>query len=47
MKKSLMVILAAALTGAAWAGDTSADVLVWELDTEEDMYKTSTKFDSI
>ena len=47
MKKSLMVILAAALTGAAWAGDTSADVLVWYLDTDEDMYNTGTEFDTI
>ncbi len=47
MKKSLMAILAAALAGAAWAGDTSADVLVWYLDTEEDMENTGTEFDSI
>ncbi len=47
MKKSLMVILAAALTGAAWAGDTSADVLVWYLDTEEDMENTGAEFDTI
>ena len=46
MKKLMSFVFAAVLTGAAWA-DTSADVLVWELDTEEDMYKTSTKFDSI
>ncbi len=47
MKKSLMAILAATLAGAAWAGDTSADVLVWYLDTEEDMENTGTEFDSI
>ena len=47
MKKSLMVILAAALTGAAWAGDTSADVLVWYLDTDEDMEHTGAEFDTI
>ena len=47
MKKSLMVILAAALTGAAWAGDTSADVLVWYLDTDEDMEHTGAAFDTI
>ena len=47
MKKSLMVILAAALAGAAWAGDTSADVLVWYLDTEEDTEHTGAAFDTI
>ncbi len=47
MKKSLMAILAAALAGTVWAGETSADVLVWYLDTEEDMYNTGTEFDSI
>jgi len=47
MKKSLMVILAAALTGAAWAGDTSADVLVWYLDTEEDVWTSGAEFDMI
>ena len=47
MKKSLMVILAAALAGAAWAGDTSADVLVWYLDTEEDTEHTGASFDTI
>ena len=46
MKKSLMAILAAALAGAAWA-DTSADVLVWYLDTEEDMENTGAQFDTI
>ena len=46
MKKSLMVILAAALAGAAWA-ENSADVLVWYLDTDEDMYNTGTEFDTI
>ena len=47
MKKILIVILAAALTGAAWAGDTSADVLVWYLDTDEDMEHTGAAFDTI
>ncbi len=47
MKKSLMVILAAALTGAVWAADTSADVLVWYLDTEEDTEHTGAEFDTI
>lgn len=47
MKKSLMVILAAALVGAAWAEDTSADVLVWYLDTNEDMEHTGAEFDTI
>ena len=46
MKKSLMAILAAALAGAAWA-DTSADVLVWYLDTDEDMEHTGAEFDTI
>ena len=47
MKKSLMVILAAALTGAVWAADTSTDVLLWYLDTEEDMENTGAEFDTI
>ena len=47
MKKSLMAILVAALAGAAWAADTSTDVLVWYLDTEEDMENTGIEFDSI
>ena len=46
MKKSLMAILAAALAGAAWA-DTSADVLVWYLDTNEDMEQSGSEFDTI
>ena len=46
MKKSLMAILAAAFAGAAWA-DTSADVLVWYLDTEEDMENAGAQFDTI
>lgn len=46
MKKSLMAILAAALAGAAWA-ENSADVLVWYLDTEEDMGNTGVEFDTI
>lgn len=47
MKKSLIVILAAALVGAAWAEDTSADVLVWYLDTNEDMEHSGSEFDTI
>ena len=47
MKKSLMAILAAALVGAAWAEDTSADVLVWYLDTNEDMEHSGSEFDTI
>ncbi len=47
MKKSLMVILAAALTGAVWAADTSTDVLLWYLDTEEDVWTSGAEFDMI
>ena len=47
MKKRLMAILAAALAGTAWAGDTSADVLVWYLDTEEDVWTSGAEFDMI
>ena len=46
MKKSLMAILVAALVGVAWS-ENSADVLVWYLDTDEDMENTGTEFDSI
>lgn len=46
MKKCFMMILAAALAGAAWA-ENSADVLVWYLDTEEDMENTGAEFDTI
>ena len=46
MKKSLMMVLAVALAGATWA-ENSADVLVWYLDTEEDMENTGAQFDSI
>ena len=47
MKKLLTVILTVALTGAAWAEETSADVLVWYLYTEEDMENTGAAFDTI
>ena len=46
MKKCFMMSLAAALAGAAWA-ENSADVLVWYLDTEEDMENTGAEFDTI
>ena len=36
MKKIVSAFFAAALAGAAWATETSADVLVWYVDTEED-----------
>ena len=35
MKKLMSVFFAAALTGAAWA-ETSADVLIWDINTKED-----------
>ena len=49
MKKLMSVFFAAALTGAAWA-ETSADVLIWDINTKKDgaSYDGATRnFDSI
>ena len=49
MKKLMSVVFAAALTGAAWA-ETSADVLIWDINTKEDgaSYDGATRnFDTI
>ena len=49
MKKLMSVFFAAALTGAAWA-ETSADVLIWDINTKEDKasYDGATRnFDTI
>ena len=49
MKKLMSVFFAAALTGAAWA-ETSADVLIWDINTKEDgaSYDGATRnFDTI
>ena len=50
MKKSLMAMLAAVLAGTAWATETSADVLIWYIDTEESAAVTDgswSEFDTI
>ena len=49
MKKLMSVVFAAALAGTAWA-ETSADVLIWDINTKEDKasYDGATRnFDSI
>ena len=49
MKKLMSVVFAAALAGTAWA-ETSADVLIWDINTKEDdaSYDGATRnFDSI
>ena len=49
MKKLMCVVFAAALAGAVWA-ETSADVLIWDIDTKKDgaSYDGATRnFDSI
>ena len=50
MKKLMSFVFAAALAGAAWAAETSADVLVWDIDTKQDgaSYDGATRnFDTI
>ncbi len=49
MKKLMSVVFAAALAGASWA-ETSADVLIWDINTKQDgaSYDGATRnFDSI
>ena len=49
MKKLMSVVFAAALAGTAWA-ETSADVLIWDINTKEDKasYDGATRnFDTI